>query len=963
MLKSNWKGEPTKNKWIVTSYEAKGEKGSSISSEPLTKGDDLPLNSAKDSTTKDAQSQIDPIKMQTNAHIGSGILGGMAAGIEQDENGNYTFNPQNFILGFLGGAAASKATQAAFKNPKIKAKAQSFAKVAFEKSKAILQDSNLGECVQEQLAYTFGKGLTKALDARTFMQNPAKAANQIKNTLEKEVKDIYDHIDDLNKWFKDMDIHRVDWDLIQKERTRLESNLNEIMPKYEAANKALDDAINNRAQTTGFRYESDIRKLKQEQKGILTSEQEESVKRFYELETQIESLREAYYPLIKQKDDAERLFEIFKDRAEELRIKSAIAKLKTLDEMEAFAEQEISKLRAQRKSYLPEADTKALENELKETRDELFNIGLNNRKIKEWRKAQGGILTKEQEAKANRLRFLREQEKKLESKISSMRYGVERQNDKIAKHNKDIRDKINFIFDEMPTMLSAERRGFDEEVEQNVKELLENGYTQEQINALKSKAYDRNIRAQEILENYDTGATGRGYDGYSMSNNARDAYSHNIKPLSKWNKEDADAFSELLGAKISLKELKELLKKHGTKGWHHTSMHYNKTDFYSLAEAVLYGREWLESRFGKDVFVKGAKGASGGKELKSTIQKPLSKDEILETISKWDLNAPNKQKLLIAKVEGAELEQLKKEFDFKGNYEIAREIDSDKIAHTLKQHGDQAREAERGQVAVGLDDIANYENIVKNYDLRVVQDNNRILYAKQVNGFYAVIEEVLTGRNKLAYFDMWKGAGKLNKEVLLSHSQRPSTSANHIPPADMPSKTGRDSTIKDPKSQINPIKMQANAQNLAYSTNKANNTLSFIKSQDKIKQMQEGEDISKLILENDARLNTLMNYFKDSLGIQQANKEYAKNLLKWQKNNSLFTRYTTGEPKVFYHGSKAGIESFNTNNNIGFFFTTNASEADFYTKEHFKKKGIYKVFLSAKNPFRADLVDIANLKT
>ena len=54
-----------------------------------------------------------------------------------------------------------------------------------------------------------------------------------------------------------------------------------------------------------------------------------------------------------------------------------------------------------------------------------------------------------------------------------------------------------------------------------------------------------------------------------------------------------------------------------------------------------------------------------------------------------------------------------------------------------------------------------------------MQDNNRILYAKQVNGYYVVIEEVLSGQNKLQFFDMWKGKGKINKEVLLSHSQRP----------------------------------------------------------------------------------------------------------------------------------------------------------------------------------------------
>ncbi|CZE47158.1 Uncharacterised protein [Campylobacter geochelonis] len=47
ILKSNFYGKPTKNKWLVTAYE-NIEKGSSISTEPFTKGETLPLNSDND---------------------------------------------------------------------------------------------------------------------------------------------------------------------------------------------------------------------------------------------------------------------------------------------------------------------------------------------------------------------------------------------------------------------------------------------------------------------------------------------------------------------------------------------------------------------------------------------------------------------------------------------------------------------------------------------------------------------------------------------------------------------------------------------------------------------------------------------------------------------------------------------------------------------------------------------------
>ena len=83
-----------------------------------------------------------------------------------------------------------------------------------------------------------------------------------------------------------------------------------------------------------------------------------------------------------------------------------------------------------------------------------------------------------------------------------------------------------------------------------------------------------------------------GYYGYSMSNNAVDAYENGEKPLSKWRKSDIlEAIEE---SEIELKCSMEKLRKLPVKvlkevclsysSWHHTSNHYNKTDFYSLNE-------------------------------------------------------------------------------------------------------------------------------------------------------------------------------------------------------------------------------------------------------------------------------------------------------------------------------------------------------------------------------------------
>lgn len=77
-----------------------------------------------------------------------------------------------------------------------------------------------------------------------------------------------------------------------------------------------------------------------------------------------------------------------------------------------------------------------------------------------------------------------------------------------------------------------------------------------------------------------------GYDGYSMSNNARIAYANGERPLSKWSKKD---IIQIVGADVinrnpQLKALtlKELRATFLTRtAWHHTSKFYNETNFYA----------------------------------------------------------------------------------------------------------------------------------------------------------------------------------------------------------------------------------------------------------------------------------------------------------------------------------------------------------------------------------------------
>lgn len=90
-----------------------------------------------------------------------------------------------------------------------------------------------------------------------------------------------------------------------------------------------------------------------------------------------------------------------------------------------------------------------------------------------------------------------------------------------------------------------------------------------------------------------------GYCGYSMSNNAVEAYENGQRPLSRWTKgKILNSVKHLLADDPKLDVKLQLLKKFTVKnlkeylltdcGWHHTSMYYNETEFWEIDEDKLH---------------------------------------------------------------------------------------------------------------------------------------------------------------------------------------------------------------------------------------------------------------------------------------------------------------------------------------------------------------------------------------
>ncbi len=81
----------------------------------------------------------------------------------------------------------------------------------------------------------------------------------------------------------------------------------------------------------------------------------------------------------------------------------------------------------------------------------------------------------------------------------------------------------------------------------------------------------------------------KGYVGWSMSENAANAYATGEKPLSKWTKDEVlSAVEDIAPEKVDLVKklpmtvIKSKLLSYSS--WHHTAKFYNQTDFYSVDE-------------------------------------------------------------------------------------------------------------------------------------------------------------------------------------------------------------------------------------------------------------------------------------------------------------------------------------------------------------------------------------------
>ncbi|MCC6346822.1 MAG: hypothetical protein IT388_06500 [Nitrospirales bacterium] len=152
---------------------------------------------------------------------------------------------------------------------------------------------------------------------------------------------------------------------------------------------------------------------------------------------------------------------------------------------------------------------------------------------------------------------------------------------------------------------------------------------------------------------------------------------------------------------------------------------------------------------------------SGDAPTKALFQRERVKTQLSELFDYTTEGKDNSvRKVEIAAVALPESEIIKQStgYDVAGYRHV---IDNYSINHILKKHGDETKEATRGQLAVTRDDIFRIPEIIAVPDKvenggKSNQGNDLILYIKKFNGVTYYFEEVRTGKGELAALSMRK---------------------------------------------------------------------------------------------------------------------------------------------------------------------------------------------------------------
>lgn len=143
----------------------------------------------------------------------------------------------------------------------------------------------------------------------------------------------------------------------------------------------------------------------------------------------------------------------------------------------------------------------------------------------------------------------------------------------------------------------------------------------------------------------------------------------------------------------------------------------------------------------------------------------IGQENLSKNVLQWILD--NNRKIAVDLLD----ENIAKSLVFKYPTQVRRTIGASEINHTLARHGAKSKLVQNsGQKEVTLDDISKWTQYADDADKRLISKDSLgqevLISAKQINGYYVVVESIRKKHNELAFKTMYFENGKLENSKI-----------------------------------------------------------------------------------------------------------------------------------------------------------------------------------------------------
>ncbi|MCI2236780.1 hypothetical protein MKD52_08065, partial [Helicobacter sp. CaF467b] len=138
----------------------------------------------------------------------------------------------------------------------------------------------------------------------------------------------------------------------------------------------------------------------------------------------------------------------------------------------------------------------------------------------------------------------------------------------------------------------------------------------------------------------------------------------------------------------------------------------------------------------------------------------IGQDNLTQDVLEWVIK--NNKKIAVDTLDSSKAKSL----GFKYPKEVRRTIGASEINHTLSRHGAKSQLVQKsGQKEVKLDDISQWTKYADTADKHIISKDDLgqevLVSAKQINGYYVIVESIRKKHNELAFKTMYFENGKI----------------------------------------------------------------------------------------------------------------------------------------------------------------------------------------------------------